>query len=209
LESFDSVLSGEFVYMDLREANCPELVEALSKLKSPQWDSSKTRILSALLSDAPGIELIQLLSDKSILDKNIVLYELARISDPTVVKQIARSIIDSGFAILTDGHKLDRMMVEHALNAIARTGTHEAIGALINLLEVDLPTFADQSDKDYWRNQVAMVLIDLTGESYGVEARQWQEWYQRSDDFAVPREYSYPESVYRESGSGSIDIGNP
>ncbi|MGH7140163.1 MAG: hypothetical protein ACREHD_30865 [Pirellulales bacterium] len=66
---------------------------------------------------------------------------------------------------------------------IAKPGTDESISLLVGLLDVDLLRFGHYYYRfggyyleEGYQRIVAAHLIDLTGESFGVEADKWQEW---------------------------------
>ena len=66
--------------------------------------------------------------------------------------------------------------VKHALEAIARTKSPAAVAALIDLLPVDLTRFGTYKDREGFRRGIAAHLIDLTGESFGVNVDAWRDW---------------------------------
>ena len=65
------------------------------------------------------------------------------------------------------------------MEAIANTGSEEAVAELISLLPVDLSRFGSYIDREGFRRIVAAHLIELTGESFGTDAAAWQKWYEK------------------------------
>ncbi len=64
------------------------------------------------------------------------------------------------------------------LLCLGELGSREAFAALIELLPEKLDRFCDSEfmDRDSWRRIIAAHLIELSGESFGTNAQEWQTW---------------------------------
>ena len=137
----------------------------------------------------------------------MVLFELARLGEPRAVAAVARLLRESGKDDLHADSELNATAsIEHALDAIAYSGTAEAIGELIGLLSVDLSRFGTYIDRAGFQRIVAAHLIELTGESFGTDADSWRNWQRAIPRFSVPRELANPESAFRTNAGNAIDF---
>jgi hypothetical protein len=207
----DDFVSG-FVYMDLRAHLRPEVLAQLRPLVDKAEGKSKTQIQTLLIlgerDPIPG--LIACLEDPEWTDKNLVLFELARLADPRavpVIGKILRTSPGNFFQQNLDPAFQATNAIEHGLNAMARTGTAEAIQELILLLQVDLARFGSYIDRAGLQRIVAAHLIELTGESFGVDFAGWQKWKDDHPMHSVKRELLNSDESFRVNENGVIDFG--
>ena len=97
--------------------------------------------------------------------------------------------------------------LESALKALGQQGSREAFAALIELLAEKLDRFGDSEfiDRDGWRRIIAAHLIELSGESFGIDAKKWQTWLDTHP------KHTFSPNVKTESfptgTNGAIDFG--
>lgn len=210
VKHFADDLNDSFVYMQFRDRLSPEVVKGLTEhlpeMKGKAFVHSRTLI--ALGQQDPVEELLKLLDDPKWQDKNIVFFELSRLADPRAVEPVFRFLCDAPpSAVEDDGGLSPTSTVRNAIKAIAHTGTSEAIHALIELLPVDLARFGGYRKREEWPLMVAAHLIELTGESFGVDVDKWRKWQKQHPDHHVPGELANPSSAFRTNSNGVIDFG--
>jgi hypothetical protein len=203
-------LADGFVYMDFRDQPSAQIVSQL-KARLDRLDGEvgiHARMLIALGEDDPVIKLLQMLDDPQWADKNIVLFELARLADVRAIAPVARFLREAPASTVKDDDALaPTNMVEHGLDAIAHTGTASAIHELIELLPVDLARFGGYLKRDEWKLIVAAHLIELTGESFGTDVERWRVWQRAHSEHHVPRELANPRETIRTNPGSAIDLG--
>jgi HEAT repeat protein len=152
-------------------------------------DKARTnaRMLLILAEKDPVPALIKLLDDPDWKEKTLAMYELARLKDPRAIAPVARHLREAP----TDYFHLEGEMaptvavavaVEHSLEAIANPGTKESVTELIGLLGVDLSRFGAYIDRAGFQRIIAAYLIEISGESFGVDAAAWGRWEELSAD---------------------------
>ena len=118
-----------------------------------------------------------MLEDPDWKNKELVLDELARLRDRRAVGPVARILREAPRGYFnTDATATCDCVVWVGLRAIAKAGTPQAIRELIELLRVDLSRFGTDTDRNGFQRFVAVHLIELTGESFGVDADAWRTW---------------------------------
>ncbi len=193
-ERFVHDLEDGFVYMTFRDGSSPEAIAALRPLISAMTGESKNhaQMLVTLSAPDPVPAVIALLEDASWKDKNLALYELARLHDARAVLPVARVLrsAPAGYfnvASELNGHMTATIAVQHGLEAIAEARTGAAIDQLIELLTVDLTRFGGYIDRAGFQRIVAAHLIELTGESFGVDAEAWKAWRAVHPEFPLKK----------------------
>jgi hypothetical protein len=178
-ERFLKDLEDGFVYMEFRDHVSPEMIAALRPHVDELTGEAKAhaQVLILLEQKDPIPALLALLDDPKWTDKNLALYELARLADPRSVVPVARVLREAAptYFRANDG-STPTMAVEDALEAIAHAKASEAIPALIELLPVDLARFGTFIDRTGFQRVIAGHLIELTGESFGVDYGAWRIW---------------------------------
>jgi hypothetical protein len=210
IERFLGELESGFVYMDLRDHLSAEVLAAARDALPRLSGQAKVHaeMLLVLSEQNPVPRLLKLLDEPAWKDKNLVTFELARFCDPRAVPVVARVLRTAPKNHFAREESFADSAVEHGLEAIARTGTSEAIRELISLLEVDLARFGTYTDRAGLTREVAAHLIELTGESFGVDAKAWRAWQQAHVDFSVPAELANPGAAFRLNADSAIDLGN-
>lgn len=210
VDRFQKDLKESFVYMDFRDQLSPEIVEQLQARLDRFSGHAKdhAQMLIALGQDDPVAELLKMLRDPGWQDKNLVFFELARLGDLRAVVPVASFLRDAPKDAVKDDRALsDTNTVIHALQAIAHTGSAEAIRELIELLPVDLGRFGGYIKRQGWQRVVAAHLIELTGESFGTDVEKWRAWQRAHPDHRVPRELANPGGHFRTGPGANIDFG--
>lgn len=168
------------VYMTFRDRLSQELVAAL-----------KAHLQEASAEVRPDVELLILLGEKdpvpallARLDdpqwphKNLLVWELAQRKDLRAIAPLTRILREAPRDYFNSKTECDAgFRVENALSAIAGPATPESIRALISLLSVDLSRFDAYIDRNSFRLMIVRDLINITGESYGLDADAWQKAY--------------------------------
>ena len=214
LERFHDILDGDFVYLDLRDALSPKLIQRLSKMDlSNKWDE-KIRMLSVLADVDPIPNMLKLLADDAWVDQNLLLFEFARLADARAVNDIVGMLQHASPERLAESPSTWRNSVQHALKAIAATGTHRAIEGLIQLLSADLsrfrPSSAESSDvrvREELQLRVVEHLIQLTGESFGDDQAAWSIWLEQHPDYHI--DLANIKDSQRVLPAGWLDLGSP
>lgn len=212
LDRFLPDLESGFVYMDVRSQLTPEVLPQLQSMAQRAKGKQKAQLemLLILAEKDPIPRLIACLNDSKWIDKNLVLFEMARLKDPRpvrVVGKILREAPATYFRENRDPAFEATVAINHGLDAIASTGTADAIQELILLLKVDLARFGSYIDRAGLQTIVATHLIELTGESFGVDAEAWQKWRDAHPDHAVKRDQSGAGPMFRVNSEGVIDFG--
>jgi hypothetical protein len=214
LDRFRKDLESSFVYMDFRRNLSPELVTQLQPWIEQASGEAKDhlRLLNALGQKDPIVSLLSLLRDPSWANKNLVMFELARLADPRAVSVVAQVLRESSkdfFGTKAESDDEWALAVTYGLKAVAYTGTAESIRELIGLLRVDLARFGEDTYYDRARFQqiTTIHLMELTGESFGTDADKWQKWQEAYPTHSVPRELANPSSYYRTNAQEVIDLG--
>ncbi len=185
LESLEAVKlylasdEDDHYYGDLESALTPkikkELEKALPKVKSI-GKRNEIRMALCLSEKDPVPALIGLINDPTFTNKNFIFYELAPFKDPRIVAPTLKMLKNA-----PDDYwkkSLAPFPLTSALEALGQQGSREAFAALIELLPEKLDRFGDSDfiDRDGWRRIIAAHLIELSGESFGIDAKKWQTW---------------------------------
>lgn len=226
VDEFLADLKDSFTYMEIRDHSSPEVIAVLERripsLKGRARDHAEMLVLLAKKDPVPS--LLELLQDKRSVDRNLVLYELSRLTDPRAVAPLGRLLKEAPVTFFEVGSQRMAEMaamdgwtdvakyvaharkrtaataVRHALDAIARAKSPAAIPELIECLAVDLSRFGTDDDRDTFRRGIATHLIGLTGESLGLEADAWRHWYREHS-----RALAQPPGDTRTRGARSAD----
>jgi hypothetical protein len=201
-------LGESFVYMDIRDRLTRETADVLrAEVEKLEGEARvHVRLLLILAEKDPVPTLLELLQDKNWSEKNLVLFELSRLADPRAVKAVAHCLRTWPANTLDPKTSLaSSAAVEHALKAIARTGTTEAIRELISLFNTDPARFGSSMKRNELNLHVAEHLIELTGESFGLDAEGWQRWLEAHPDHFVPHELAYKRDHFRTNAGEQID----
>ena len=184
-ERFLKDLKGGFAYMDFRDSSSPEVLAALKPQLSNVTGETKSHVqmLLVLGEQDPVPPLLALLNDPKFRDKNLVMFELARIADPRAVSPVARVLRNEPDGYFkTDSTLATTTSIEHALKVLANTRNREAVKELIELIGADLGRFGGYIDRAGLQRIVAAHLIEITGESFGVDQAGWHAWEQAQPD---------------------------
>ncbi|HXT60113.1 MAG TPA: hypothetical protein VN699_15850 [Pirellulales bacterium] len=169
----------EDYYFEFRNHSCPEVLAAIRSHLDELRDGglNHARMLLALGEKDPAKAVIAMLDEPTWKDKSLALYELSRLRDARVVGPVARLLCEAADDYLNaDSELTATQAVEYALAAIAGAGTKESLHALVDLLRVDLSRFGAYIDREGFRRIIAAHLIELTGESFGLDADAWRNW---------------------------------
>ena len=226
-------LEDSFSYMDFREHLTPQILCGLKSNLNRASPKARRNIEMLLVlgrkDPVPG--LIAMLDNPKWKDKNLALFELARLKDSRAVAPIARILreapadyfqfdsesetqSESGkTAVPTEPDSLAAgVAIEHALDAIADTESKEAVSELIGLLTVDLGRFGGYIHGEGFRRIIAEHLIELTGESFGVDAKAWRKWNEgnrQQGSGAVAPQTNIPRAVAFSRAEGIIESSKP
>jgi hypothetical protein len=172
-------LENDRIYMTFRKNSSSGVIAALRPLIPEMTGQSRenAQMLVTLNAPDPVPALIALLEDAAWKGKNLAMFELARLRDPRAVMPVSR-ILRSASRDYFDAP----IAVEHALEAITNARTAESIDQLIELLPVDLARFGKYIDRAGLQRIVAAHLIELTGESFGVDEPAWRAWRRSHSD---------------------------
>jgi hypothetical protein len=179
VEGFLKDLEDGFVYTEFHDHPSPEVVAAIEPHIGELTGKARkrARMLVVLGRKDPVPGLLAQLDDPKWTDKDLTLRELAQLVDPRAVAPVARLLKEAAPGYFSAEPETNvYYAVEYAIDAIAKAGTTEAIRALIELLPVDLARFGADIDRKGLRNHIAAQLIELTGESFGVDAGAWRDW---------------------------------
>jgi len=170
-------LSNPFVYPNFRQAMTPEIARALAvERKNLSSDAANNaRMLLISQKKDPVGEWIKLLEDRAWPDKATVAWELAALEDSRALQPLVGCLRRARESCLTP----DPPAIERCLEAVAAIGGDEAIRELIGLLTVSF----GRAKNDYLNDKglhriIAAHLIELTGESFGVDAKAWRKWFE-------------------------------
>ncbi|MCY2966607.1 MAG: hypothetical protein NT069_23755, partial [Planctomycetota bacterium] len=210
-ERFLDRLDDDFVYMDFRDLSSAEVLAALQthvqQLTGPT--RSHVQMLLILGNKDPVPALVALLDDPGFTDKNLVLFELARMADPRSVAPVARLLREAPRDYFADKSKLAVTGgLVNALESLARTGSRDAVRELIELLGVDLGRFGGYITRTGLQRIVAGHLIEMTGESFGVDQAGWRAWEKLQPDerFQVPKPGQNARDRFRLGPEQNIDL---
>jgi hypothetical protein len=187
---FAKDLDDSFVYMTVRDRLSPPIVEALKSQIGALTGKQRThaQMLIILGEKDPVPSVIGLLDDPQWQDKNLALFELARLRDRRCVAPVARILREAAKDYFRDTEGLlPAIGIEHGLEVIAGAGSKEAVSELIGLLSVDLGRFGGYIDREGYRRIIAAHLIELTGESFGLDADAWRRWWNQQTNDGAPR----------------------
>jgi hypothetical protein len=172
---FGGLLGKSQVSYEFSEGLTPAIVEALrAELGTLKGEAATTaRVLVASQApDAVG-ELLKLLEDPQWPNQRTVLWMLVDFKDPRMLEPLARCLRRA-----KDGYFKSELEITRSIDAIAGIGGDAAIAELIRLLSVDFGRAqADYMDDATLHREVAAHLIELTGESFGVDGAAWDKWF--------------------------------
>lgn len=181
-ERFGKDLGDWWIFAKFREYPSPEVLQALREWSAtlPEGSRRSADLLFAMTEPDPVPKLLEML-DSPGADKPRLIAQLSLMDDPRAalpVLRILRNAPDNFFigAGSLNSHLLANSGVENALEIISHSSDPQAIAELIRLLEADLSRFGTYSKGDELRSLVAATLIEMTGESFGVDAAAWRKW---------------------------------
>lgn len=178
---FRDVLSADFVYSDFRRAMTPEIAKALAaELDNLTGESLPlAKLLIASQANDPVGEYIRLLDDPKWPDRFTIVWELGERKDPRIPEALLRALRrarDGFFA--SDSEIKTGCAITNCIEGIANNGGDPAISELIGLLSAQFGRAkAEYLDDAALHRIVAAHLINLTGESFGVDAAAWKKWF--------------------------------
>ena len=181
---FAKDLADSTTYREFRDRASTETVETLRPLIPDLTGKAQrnARILVLLKHRDPVPELLALLDDTDWKDKNLVLWELVRLNDRRAVVPVAQKLSNAPADYFNADAELEATFaVRHALDVVAQRESPDSVSALIALLSVDLSRFGSYIDREGFQRIVAAHLIELTGESFGVDAEAWRQWHAKSN----------------------------
>jgi hypothetical protein len=203
LNEFDDA----FVYMDFRDTSSPEVLKALAP-QVPQLTGrakSHAEMLLVLGAPDPVPTLLDLLNDSNYTDKNLVMFELARLADDRAVKPVASILREAPRDYFGTAAPY---AIQRALKAIAKPNTRDSVRELDELLGTDLARFGGYIDREGFQRTVAAHLIEMTGESFGVDQTSWREWESAQTDERFRRgDARSGNDRFREDPDARIDLG--
>ncbi len=209
VDRYSDELGDGFVYMDFRDQLSPEIVDQLKARLDQLEGEARTnaQMLIALGENDAVPALMKMLDDPGWIDKNIVLYELARLGDARAVAPVARFLREAPKAAVKDDNGLSAVnTVEHALDAVAHAGTSDAIRELIELLPTDLARFGGDLSREEWQLIVAAHLIELTGESFATDVEEWRAWQRAHPMHSVRLDLANPDAAFRTNPGNALDL---
>jgi hypothetical protein len=178
---YHEVLAVDDVYGAFRESMTPAIAEAfkaeLNSLKGQAQCYAKMLIVGQT-PDAVR-DWIRLLEDSKWPGKSVVTWELAQLKDPRSLRPIVRCLrrAKEGY-FKTESEFSPAIPITHCIDAIAGISGDDAIEELIGLLSVEFGRarvdYPNDADLHLY---VAVALIELTGESFGVEGAAWSKWH--------------------------------
>ncbi len=180
-------LEDGFVYIEFRDHSSPEAVASLKPfVNSLDGDArAHAEMLITLLHKDPVAQLLLMLDDPKRTDQYLIVSELARIGDARAIIPLAkvlRTAPDNFFnrrPILNSSLR-NGYAVTNALRAISRPATAQSIHQLIELLPADLSRFGGYIKRKGCQRMIASHLIELTGESFGIDNNKWSAWEQKN-----------------------------
>lgn len=163
-----------------RDGLKPEFVKALQGIVEDLEPELRRNVRLLLIhhSADPVSQLLPLLNDPEWPEKSTLLWELAKFKDPRVIQPVLSFLpkVKDGILPKDDGLRT-AYALENAFTTIASAGGDDAVRALIGLLNMDFGRAkADYMTNDGLRRIIAARLIELTGESFGVDAEAWTRW---------------------------------
>lgn len=190
-DKFLQELEGE--YYEFAAHTSPEVAAAIRPHIPKLQGGAKAcaMMLNVLAQEDPVPELLKMLDDDNWPVRRLVLHHLAKLGDARAVTRVGEILKSAPPEFFDRGNSAQSRWslgnytdpVDCGLDAIAKAGTDESIHALVGLLQVDLERFGryyyrfgGDFRKDGYQRSVAGHLIDLTGESFGVDAEKWQNW---------------------------------
>lgn len=197
-ERFLKDLDDGFAYMDFRDSSSPEVLLALKPQLSHLTGKAKSNVQMLLvLGEKDAVPaLLALLNDAKFPDKNLPMFELARCVDRRAVSPVARVLREAPKEYFAnDSELVITGGIQRALEAIANTRTRDAVRELIELIGVDLGRFGGYIDRAGLQRITAAHLIEITGESFGVDQAGWRAW-----EKAQPDERFHPAQPARNKG---------
>jgi hypothetical protein len=167
-----------FVYIEFRDHSSPEIVDGLrgrlGMLQGKARDNARMLVLLGQKDPIPS--LLAMLGDPKRTDRDFALDELARLADARAVSPVARLLREAPAGFLSTGPESTWDAVRHALAAIAGPRSRDSVRELVALLPIDLTRHGTQEDRQFYQRQIAIHLIELTGESFGTDAAGWTGW---------------------------------
>lgn len=211
-ERFIEDLKDGFAYMDFRDLSSPEVLAALKPQLSLLTGETKShvQVLLVLGEKDPVPALLALLNDPKFPNKNLPMFELARIADPRAVSPVARVLREAPKEYFGDDSELSVTAgIEHALETLAKTRTRDAVRELIELIGVDLGRFGGYIDQAGLQRIIAAHLIEITGESFGVDKAGWRTWEKAQPDkrFHPTEPAQDKHGTFRTGPDKSVDLG--
>ncbi len=187
---FREALGASFVDSDFRENMSPEIARALAKeLETLKGEAlTVARVLLACQDEDPSGTLVKLLEDPAWTGKAYVVWALQDFKDPKALAPLARTLRQVKRGVFkADSELVVGQAIINCLDAIAAIGSDAAISELISLLGVSF----GREKEDYMndagvRRIVAAHLINLTGESFGIDEKAWRKWF-NSSNHAAPK----------------------
>jgi len=168
-------------YSVLRNNLTPEVIEVLrDQIKNLQGDAKDIVEQLLILSDPDPVPLIIKKLETSAWKKNhMALYELKQFKDLRAVKPVIQLLRTAppDFFDLGPGYLCD-LPLRRALEVIELADRPQQIHEYIDLLSVDLSHSDSCLSREYYQREIALRLIKLTGESYGVDQTAWRAWEQ-------------------------------
>ncbi len=205
-ERFMKDMEDGFAYMDVRDLSSPEVLAAMKpKLEQLSGNAkSHVRMLLVLGDKDPVPEVVALLDDPTFPDKNLAMFELKRLGDSRAVAPVTKILREAPKGYFGDNAA---SAIESALETIANANTRDAVRELIALLSVDLGRFGDYIDRAGWQRVTAAHLIEMTGESFGIDQAGWQSWEKSQPDerFRV-KEEDHDSGTFRIGPDNRIDM---
>jgi len=174
-------LLGELSDRDwFREGLTPEFAVALDKMADglAPADRLSVRRMLVLREPNPVGKLLALLNDAEWTDKSGVVWELSHFKDKRVIQPLLVFLIKlKGGAFAKEDDLRTSYAIQHAISAISAAGGDEAISALVSLLSMDFGRAgASYMNDEGLHRIVAAKLINMTGESFGLDAEAWTRW---------------------------------
>jgi len=200
------------IYLDFRDQIFPGIAATL-KLELPLLNGQaklRAQILELLAGEDPIPGLLALLHDPEFSNKQLVMEELARTADSRVLVPVAHILREAPVDYFSANQpRTATAGIAPALESIARIETRAAIRELIEMMSVDLSRFRGYLDGAGLRRVIAVHLIEMTGESFGVDQAAWRTWEKAQPDsrFHAFNLGRGKKEHFRVGPDDSIDLG--